>query len=47
MNVGKIIAGIGTLIFIYLIVTNAGQTANIINSLGSTATEGVKTLQGR
>jgi len=47
MNFGKMIAGIGILIAIYLFVANAGQTAMIIQSIGANATRGIQVLQGR
>lgn len=47
MNLGKAIAGIGTLIAIYLFVANADKTAKIISTIGSNSISGIKTLQGR
>lgn len=47
MNLGKIIAGIGLLIGIYLIVANADKSANIIQTVGQNSIAGIKTLQGR
>lgn len=47
MNLGKIIAGMGMLIAIYLFVSNASQTTKIIESIGSNTTKGIKVLQGR
>ncbi len=47
MNLGKIAAGMGVLIGIFLFISNATQTAKIISSIGSTTTQGIKTLQGR
>lgn len=47
MNLGKVIAGIGFLIFIYLIVANADKSANIIQTIASNSVNGIRTLQGR
>ena len=47
MDLGKTIAGIGVLIAVYLFVSNANQTAKIIESIGSNTTAGIKVLQGR
>lgn len=47
MNLGKTISGIGLLIAIYLFISNANQTAKIIESIGSNTTKGIKVLQGR
>lgn len=47
MNLGKIIAGIGLLIGIYLFVSRAGDTTKIINSLATNSIAGIKVLQGR
>lgn len=43
----SILAGIGTLIGIYLFLANGKETTNIINSIGSNSISGIKTLQGR
>lgn len=47
MNVTKVISGIGILIFIFLIVSNYKATTSVINTIGSNAVLGIKTLQGR
>jgi hypothetical protein len=47
MSIGKIVAGIGLLIGIYLFVANGDKTVKIINSIASNTTAGIKTLQGR
>lgn len=47
MNLGKIVAGMGVLIAIYLFVSNSTQTAKIISSIGENTTKGIKVLQGR
>jgi hypothetical protein len=47
MGIGKILAGIGTLIGIFLIVSNADKSAKIISTISYNATQGIKTLQGR
>jgi len=46
-NVYKIISGIGMLILVYLLLANGSNTTNIISSIASNATTGIKTLQGR
>jgi hypothetical protein len=47
MNLGKVIAGVGLLIGIYLFVSRAGDTTKIINSLATNSINGIKVLQGR
>ena len=47
MNLGKIMAGIGVLIAIYLFTSRAGETAKIIETIASNSIYGIKTLQGR
>lgn len=46
-TITKLLSGTAILIGMYLIITNAKSTTNIINSLGSVYTDSVKTLQGR
>lgn len=46
-NIGKIIAGIGLLIGIYLFVNRADDTSKIINTIATNGISGIKTLQGR
>jgi hypothetical protein len=43
----KIIAGIGLLIFVFLIVANYKGATSVISTIGSNAILGIKTLQGR
>ena len=43
----KVIAGIGTLIAIYLFLSNATETTSIIRQIGNSSVAGIKTLQGR
>lgn len=43
----KIVAGIGTLIAIYLFLNNYEASVSIVRELGSSSTSMVKTLQGR
>jgi len=43
----KIIAGIGTLIAIFLFLNNYRATTSIISTIGSQSISGIKTLQGR
>lgn len=42
-----IASGIGLLIAVYLFLSRGSDTVNIINSLASNTTAGIKTLQGR
>ena len=44
---GKIMAGIGILIAIFLFLSKGGSTIKIIDTIGTNATQGIKTLQGR
>jgi hypothetical protein len=44
---GKIVGGIGLLIGIFLLVSNADQTAKIIQTISSNSIAGIATLQGR
>ena len=46
-SVYKIIAGIGTLIAIYLFLSNYRATTSIISTIGSNAIDGIQVLQGR
>jgi hypothetical protein len=43
----SVLAGVGTLIGIYLFLANGKETTSIINTLGSNSISGIKTLQGR
>ncbi|MBQ7289031.1 MAG: hypothetical protein IJW78_04805 [Clostridia bacterium] len=43
----KIVAGMGTLIAIYLFLNNYQASVSIVRQLGSSSTSMVKTLQGR
>lgn len=47
MNIGKIIAGIGLLIGIYLFISRADETSKVINTIANNSILGIKTLQGR
>lgn len=47
MNIGKILAGMGILIGMYLVLSRGSESANIIKSLASATTSTVSTLQGR
>jgi hypothetical protein len=47
MNLGKVIAGVGVLIAIYLFLSKANDTAKIISTFASNSIAGIKTLQGR
>ena len=46
-NVYKVVAGIGMLILVFLLVSNAKETGSIIQTLASNSILGIKTLQGR
>ena len=46
-TISKVLSGTAVLIGMYLIISNSRETVNIVNSLGSVYTSGVKTLQGR
>ena len=46
-TVTKVLSGIGILIGIYLILSNGHETSKLINSVMSSATNGIKVLQGR
>ena len=46
-SVYKIIAGIGTLIAIYLFLSNYRATTSIISTIGSNSIKGIQVLQGR
>ena len=43
----KVIAGIGTLIAVYLFLSNYRATTSIINTVGSNSIKGIQVLQGR
>ena len=45
--IAKILSGTAILVGMYLILSNSKSTVSVINSLGSTYTSSVKTLQGR
>ncbi len=45
--IAKVLSGTAILVGMYLILTNSKSTVSVINSLGSTYTNSVKTLQGR
>ncbi|WP_179865940.1 hypothetical protein [Bacillus wiedmannii] len=42
-----IVSGIGLLIALYLFLSNAKQTTQIIDSMAGNSIKGIKTLQGR
>lgn len=46
-QIGKIVSGIGLLIAIYLFLSHADQTAQIISTFAYNTTQGIKVLQGR
>lgn len=46
-NFWNAVAGIGTLIALYLFLKNPSAATSIISALASNATSGIKTLQGR
>ena len=43
----KIIAGIGMLIFVFLILANGKNAVAIVNSVAKNSVSGIKVLQGR
>ena len=45
-NISKILSGTAILVGMYLILTNAGNTVKVIDSLGGVYVDGVKALQG-
>lgn len=45
--IAKILSLTAVLVGMYLILNNSKSTVSVINSLGSTYTSSVKTLQGR
>lgn len=47
MNFGRIVAGMGVLIGMYLIIANGNQSTKIIETISSNSINGIKTLQGR
>ena len=46
-HISRWLAGIGVLIAIYLFLSNADSTAQIINSIASNTVDGIQVLQGR
>ena len=46
-NIMKVLGGIGTLIVIYLFLSNGKQTVRIINSIADNTIDGIQILQGR
>lgn len=46
-KIGSILAGTGVIIVLYLFLTNGKESVEIINSISSTYTNGIKALQGR
>jgi hypothetical protein len=46
-TLAKVLAGVGTLIGMYLILSRADETAKIIQTISSNSTAGIKVLQGR
>lgn len=45
--IAKVLSGTAVLVGMYLILKNSSSTVDVINSLGSIYSSGVKTLQGR
>lgn len=43
----KAVAGIGTLIAVYLFLSNYKATTSIINTIGNNSIKGIQVLQGR
>lgn len=46
-TVYKVLAGVGTLIALYLVVSNASNTAKVIETIASNSIAGVQVLQGK
>ena len=46
-KISMILSGTGILIAMYLILKNSSASVSIVNQLGKTYTNSVKTLQGR
>ena len=46
-SVYKVISGIGILIAMYLVLSNATQSTQIISTISSNAINGIQVLQGR
>lgn len=46
-RIASIVGGIGILIGIYLFLSHGSETTSIIRTMASSATAGIKTLQGR
>ena len=47
MNLGKVLAGIGVLIGMYLVIANGTNSVKIIQTIAGNSVSGIKTLQGR
>jgi hypothetical protein len=47
MSIGRMIAGIGLLIGMYLFLSNSDATTKIISTFAENSVRGIKTLQGR
>lgn len=47
MNLGKVLAGIGLLIGIFLVINGGDSTVKIIQTIATNSVDGIKTLQGR
>ena len=43
----KVVAGIGTLIAVFLFLNNYKATTSIINTIGTNSIKGIQVLQGR
>lgn len=46
-TVGKVLAGAGVLIAVYLVVSNPNGASSVTNSISGAFNSGAKTLQGR
>lgn len=47
MGIQKIIAGVGLLIFAFLLLNNGKETVSVIESISKSSVSAIKTLQGR
>lgn len=46
-KLGEVLAGIGMLIFVFLLLNNYRATTSIIDTIASNSIQGIKVLQGR
>lgn len=46
-SITKVVSGVGVLIALYLFLSNATETSDIINTIGKNSINGIAVLQGR